>query len=136
MGLFLLIPSESVFAQCDLEGTIWLYWEIEFSTEIDSAQAHCAFVRLLDSTRTAIDSCCLDVNLDYSFLDLANGEYTVEVVCAKKLDGLGRCLSESFYGNTSVTVTSGGYLRAEIKINTSTGEVEEHYCHRCPCIEI
>ena len=132
VGLLLLIPNENVFAQVDLEG--FVFWMPSPSCTI---KANCAYVELLDSTRTVIDSCCLDVNLDYSFLDLADGNYTVRVVCAKEYDGLrDGCYGLSYDGSARVTVSGGYYLRQEIQLFSWTGPPDMDCCRSCPCREI
>ena len=134
VGLLLLIPSESAFALCDLEGYVYLF---EPYPSTDSTLASCGFVRLLDSTRTVIDSCCLDINLDYSFLDLPNGDYNVEVVCAKKRstfhDG---CYGFSYYGSDRVTISGEPYLRKEMYLASYSGPESTHCCHGCPCHDV
>ena len=130
----MLIPSESVFAWCDLEGNVSIC-SSDGATPTDSSDTHCGYVELWDSTRTLIDSCCIDVNYDYSFYDLPDGEYTVRVVCAKRLTGIitPSCTDKSWFDSIRVTISSEPYKRADICLTSNDGTVSTGCCHRCPC---
>ena len=120
VGLLFVIPSGSVFALCDLEGTVYIINEDSISHAIDTIEAHCGYVILLDSARTIIDSCCLDVNYDYYFYDLPDGDYTVIVMCAKRLTHTPpadpSCTDFRWEGGLNVTISGEPYKRGDIYI--------------------
>ncbi len=128
-----MIPSESVFALCLLEGNVRID---DPGSLIDTTEiACCAHVVLLDSTSEVIQSVCLDVNFDYSFTFLPNGVYTVRVMCAKRNNHfLYDCYDYSWSGDLEdITISGEPYIREDVIVDTRDDTVSSGCCHRCPC---
>ncbi len=111
-----------------------MYLTYPTDSTADTTYFSCGFVLLVDSTRTAIDSCCLNANHEYEFFDVAPGEYKIVVVCAKRYSGLySTCVDYSWSGDTGAIVTGGGYMRVDVALEDHDDSSTGGCCHDCPC---